>query len=240
MVEENGGESVRYVVARGPSEFDMIDLLWREVYVEERKWLATDSENIFDDKYHPYSVYLLALQNETPVGTLRIVLDSKIGLPIEQFFVLGPLKESQRFAESQRLIVSPSFRNRKLNGAPFGMWAALIKACVHYCFLHRVSYVLADVFTDASNSPMVEKFELIGFRKIGCPFQDTELHAPGSSLAMLLTISQLLARVYKSHNAFFEYLLQCDPAFCFYQEDVEISLDEGIYVPGIQTIAVVS
>ncbi|HEU4875051.1 MAG TPA: GNAT family N-acetyltransferase [Pyrinomonadaceae bacterium] len=236
----NGNESVRYVVAATPAEFEMVDQLWREVYVEERRWLPPEPKNIYADKYHPHSAYLLAIKDETPIGTMRIVLDSQVGLPIEQFFVLGPLKESQKFAESQRLIVSPTFRNRKVKGAPYGMWAALIKACVHYCFLHRVSYVLADVFTDAANLPMVEKFERIGFHKIGCPFQDTELDAPGSSIAMLLTLSQLLARVYTSPSPFFEYLLQFDPAFAFYRTNGEILLREGASIADVQTMTVAS
>ncbi len=236
----NGNESVRYVVAGTPAEFEMVDQLWREVYVEERRWLPPEPKNIYADKYHPHSAYLLAIKDETPIGTMRIVLDSQVGLPIEQFFVLGPLKESQKFAESQRLIVSPTFRNRKVKGAPYGMWAALIKACVHYCFLHRVSYVLADVFTDAANLPMVEKFERIGFHKIGCPFQDTELDAPGSSIAMLLTLSQLLARVYTSPSPFFEYLLQFDPAFAFYRTNGEILLREGASIADVQTMTVAS
>lgn len=236
----NGNESVRYVVAGTPAEFEMVDQLWREVYVEERRWLPPEPKNIYADKYHPHSAYLLAIKDETPIGTMRIVLDSQVGLPIEQFFVLGPLKESQKFAESQRLIVSPTFRNRKVKGAPYGMWAALIKASVHYCFLHRVSYVLADVFTDAANLPMVEKFERIGFHKIGCPFQDTELDAPGSSIAMLLTLSQLLARVYTSPSPFFEYLLQFDPAFAFYRTNGEILLREGASIADVQTMTVAS
>ena len=240
MVKDNADESVRYLVASSAAEFELIDQLWREVYVEERKWLPPKTQNIFQDKYHPYSAYLLAVKDETPIGTLRIVLDSAIGLPIEQFFVLGPLKESQKFAESQRLIVSPAFRNRKVKGAPYGMWAALIKACVHYCFLHKVSYVLADVFTDAANLPMVEKFEWIGFHKIGCPFQDTELDAPGSSIAMLLTLSQLLSRVYTSPNPFFRYLLQFDPAFAFYRTEGQILLDDGESIADVQTMAVAS
>lgn len=236
----NGNESVRYVVAGTTAEFEMVDQLWREVYVEERRWLPPEPKNIYADKYHPHSAYLLAIKDETPIGTMRIVLDSQVGLPIEQFFVLGPLKESQKFAESQRLIVSPTFRNRKVKGAPYGMWAALIKACIHYCFLHRVSYVLADVFTDAANLPMVEKFERIGFHKIGCPFQDTELDAPGSSIAMLLTLSQLLARVYTSPSPFFEYLLQFDPAFAFYRTNGEILLREGASIADVQTMTVAS
>jgi N-acyl amino acid synthase FeeM len=177
--------------------------------------------------------------NQEPVGTLRIVLDSKIGLPIEQFFMLGPLKETQRFAESQRLMVSPAFRSHKLDGAPYGMWAGLIKACVHYCFMHKISCVLADVFTNSSNSPMVEKFEKIGFSQIGCSFQDTELDAPGSSLAMLLTLSQLLSRAYSSRNPFFRYLIEFDPAFDFYSEKAEVVELERACPSDIQPLAVV-
>jgi hypothetical protein len=120
------------------------------------------------------------------------------------------------------------------------MWAALIKASVHYCFLHRVSYVLADCFTDAANLPMVKKFERIGFHKIGCPFQDTELDAPGTSIAMLLTLSQLLSRVYTSPSPFFEYLLQFDPAFAFYRANGEILLSETASIADVQTMTVAS
>src|ERR1044072_3100967 len=112
MVKDNADESVRYLVASSAAEFELIDQLWREVYVEERKWLPPKTKNIFEDKYHPYSAYLLAVKDETPIGTLRIVLDSAIGLPIEQFFVPGPLKECHKFAESERLIVSQAIPKR--------------------------------------------------------------------------------------------------------------------------------
>src|SRR5262249_7692128 len=121
---------VRYVVAQGPEDFQMINELLAKVYVRERGWLPGDCNNILEDKYHPYFRYILAVNKEIGVGFLRIISDSVVGLPIEQFFPLAPLKEAQRFVESQRLMVLPEYRNAILNGAPYGMWAGLVKACI--------------------------------------------------------------------------------------------------------------
>jgi hypothetical protein len=210
--------NVRYVIAWKSEDFQMIDELLRNVYVTERGWLSTAYSNILEDKYHPHSRYILAMCKEVGIGCLRIVSDSNVGLPIEQFFPIAPLKETQRFVESQRLMVLPEYRNAIMNGAPYGMWTGLVKACIQYCFVNKISHVFADLFTDPSTGPMVRKFRALGFQQVGIPFHDAELKAPGQSVAMLLTVSEFLTRAYSSRNALFNYLLEFDPAFHFYPE----------------------
>lgn len=231
MKRGRGLSPVRFKVATTPDDLEKVDRLWQEVYVKERGWLADSADAILCDRYHPHSVYLLACCEEEAVGTLRLVRDSAIGLPIEQFFPLGLLKENQRFAESQRLMVTSRYRRSSFEGAPYGMWAGLIKACVHYCFINSISHVFADVFTDTSNGPMVEQFRRLGFEQVGSAFQDTELSAPGYSLAMLLTFSQLLSRAYISREPLFEYLLQFDSAFDFYAPAARIAEPQTVGLP---------
>jgi hypothetical protein len=57
---------------------------------------------------------------------------------------------------------------------------------------------------------------------------------------MLLTLSQLLSRVYMSPSPFFEYLLQFDPAFAFYRTNGEILLGEAASIADVQTMTVAS
>ncbi|MFZ1010698.1 MAG: GNAT family N-acyltransferase [Candidatus Sulfotelmatobacter sp.] len=216
---------VRYVIARKSEDLQTINELLRSVYINERGWLPPDYSNILEDKYHPHSSYILAINKETGIGCMRIVSDSAVGLPIEQFFPLAPLKETQRFVESQRMMVLPEYRNAIMNGAPYGMWAGLVKACIQYCFVNKISHVFADLFTDPSTGPMVRKFRALGFQQIGVPFHDTELGARGQSVAMLLTVSQFLSRAYASRDALFNYLLEFDTAFEFYPEARPASRD---------------
>jgi Acetyltransferase (GNAT) domain len=228
MTAGTGQPQLRYGVAQSASDFDMTGQLWRAVYAEERGWLNDAACDPFSDRYHSHSTYLLAICGDKAVGGLRVVRDSPEGLPIEQFFPLAPLKEAQRFVESQRLMVLEEYRHAGLDGAPFGLWAGLVKACIHYCFLARISHVLADVFTDPSTSPMVKKFKQLGFAQIGSPFIDYELGAPGESIALLLTVSQLLSRAYTSRDRFFTYLMSFDPAFEFYDHPGHFHIDAAV------------
>lgn len=210
---------LRYKLAKSDEDLSKVDLLWKKVYVEEKKWLPSCLLETIKDKYHPYSSYILATTaNDAPVGTMRIVFDSEVGLPIEQFFPLNLLKETTNFAESQRMMIASEYRNCRFNNAPFGAGVGLIKACIHFCFLNKISHVVADVFINTSTTP-IEKFKMIGFEEIGADFQDTELSDSSKSIAMLLTFPKLLSKIYKNRGEFFNYLISFDSAFEFYEKN---------------------
>src|SRR5262249_43045077 len=136
-----------------------VELLWDKVYVRELEWLAPGSAR-HSDVYHPYSTYILlelvdANGDQEPVGTARLVADSPVGLPIERFFPLGPLKDGRKFVEIQRLIVLADFRSRRFVGAPFGLMARLMRDTMSYAIgVAHASHVVADVFVDPQVSPV--------------------------------------------------------------------------------------
>src|SRR5262249_8846501 len=152
------------------------------------------------DVYHPYSTYILlelvdANGDQEPVGTARLVADSPVGLPIERFFPLGPLKDGRKFIEIQRLIVLADFRSRRFVGAPFGLMARLMRDTMSYAIgVAHASHVVADVFIDPQVSP-VGPLEQIGFVRVGGVFQDTELRAKTPSCAMVINRDRFLRQM---------------------------------------------
>ncbi|WP_437626767.1 hypothetical protein [Sorangium sp. So ce1151] len=51
------------------------------------------------DPYHPYSTYLMAYAGPRAIGMMRLVHDSPIGLPIEQFVDVSDLKQGRTVIE---------------------------------------------------------------------------------------------------------------------------------------------
>ncbi|WP_263748240.1 N-acyl amino acid synthase FeeM domain-containing protein [Plectonema radiosum] len=214
-------ESLSCVIASTSNDFEQINRLWHEVYVKEMGWLQTTSQDLFHDRYHPYSVYFLASIDEVAVGTLRLVFDSSIGLPVEQFFHLGLLKINHRFVEGQRMMVSSSFRHRKFKSAPFGLLMSLNKAAFHYCFMSGVTHILADAFVNTPTTP-IKAFKALGFEEVGCPFADTELSDSSKSVMLILGMDRLISKAYIAQGKLFKYLLEFDPNFHFYNNEFVI------------------
>jgi hypothetical protein len=208
-----GSAPIRYTIARTEADITQVAQLWRAIYIKERQWLRPSPHSLVHDDYHECSTYLLARSGCKAVGTVRLVMDSETGLPVERFLPLGPLKRPSGVAEAQRLMVAAEARHLACRGAPFGVWAGLVKACVHLCFAKGISHVVADVFTERS---MIAKFRALGFEKVGDAFVDGELDESSTSVAMLLTLEQLLKHAYQRRDRFFSYLFAFDPAFEFY------------------------
>jgi hypothetical protein len=226
-------KALRYVIAEDVDEFQRVNDLWGEVYVRELGWLPDVSGDLFRDRYHGHSTYLLAtahdteLAREVGVGTMRIVHDSAIGLPIEQFTRLAPIKATFRWAESQRLMVPARYRGRPYDGAPFGIMAGLTKACIQFCFLHQISHVVVDAFVDTPTTP-IERFRELGFEEFGSPFQDFELADSSPSVALVLNTMKLLAVAYGARSPLFRYLVAFDRSFHLYPgRDLETSSVTG-------------
>lgn len=217
LSNENQITSLSCVIASTPEDFEQVNNLWKEVYVNELSWLSSQERCLFEDAYHPHSVYILARIDNQPAGTMRLVFDSPEGLPLEKFCSLGLLKKhNQRSIEAQRLMVSPLFRQVKRSSiAPFGIFSSIIKAGFHYCFINDVSHIFVDAFLDTPTTP-IKTFKTIGFEEIGSPFMDTDLSDSSKSIAMVIDTVKLLSKSYRKQGKFFSYLLNFDPNFNFY------------------------
>jgi len=209
FVDETAGPHDGFAVckASGDADLEQVDMLWRAVYGEEYGWLPVDAGALHKDKYHPHSVYLLATVAGQVVGTMRLVVDSPERLPVEQFVDIGPLRgEGDRLIECQRLMMLPQFRNRRFEEMPFGVLAALVKGCLHWCLINGVSHIVADLFRSTATTPMAPLLAL-GFTETGIEFVDTELAEPDESVALLLEVGELFSRPFRSSNPFYRYLM---------------------------------
>ncbi|WP_437626766.1 N-acyl amino acid synthase FeeM domain-containing protein [Sorangium sp. So ce1151] len=198
-----GSDGVRK--AETPDEFEDLHRILTEVYVREFNWLDRDVTRMEEDPYHPYSTYLMAYAGPRAIGMMRLVHDSPIGLPIEQFVDVSDLKQGRTVIECQRLMVLPDHRSHRNAELPFGPFGALVKATVHHCLLHRRDYIIADCFRDTRTTPL-RQLMAIGFVETGRDFRDHELAEAGLSTALLLKMEDLHQLIRRRESRYFRYL----------------------------------
>lgn len=92
-----------------------------EVYVEEFKFEKKDDHpgEIEKDEYDDNSVHFACLNDKNDViGTMRIILNSKKGFPLEKATKIEPLVniDKDNVVEVSRLSISDQFRRRKEDG----------------------------------------------------------------------------------------------------------------------------
>jgi N-acyl amino acid synthase of PEP-CTERM/exosortase system len=94
-----------------------------EVYVEEYGFERVEDHpsGYETDEYDPYSIHFAALNgNNNVIGTIRLVLHSDKGFPIEHavkdMAFIGEKPEPNRIAEISRLAVKTDYRRRQEDG----------------------------------------------------------------------------------------------------------------------------
>jgi N-acyl-L-homoserine lactone synthetase len=200
-----------YYVSRARSDQDLaaVDLLWNSVYGDECGWLEPANGPRYLDRYHTHSTYLVAKAEGRPVGTMRLVVDSAEGLPIEQFVDISDLRGNRTLVECQRLMILQEFRNRRWRELPYGVLGALFKGCLHWSLANSLSHVIADLFTSTKTTPISALMGL-GFEETGKEFIDTELEEAGTSIALILRLGELFSRPFRTDNSFYRYLAEYD------------------------------
>ncbi|MDY6971735.1 MAG: PEP-CTERM/exosortase system-associated acyltransferase [Thermodesulfobacteriota bacterium] len=105
-----------------------------KVYVEEFGFERPEDHpgGIETDAYEPYSIHFAALnENQEIIGTLRLVLNSEKGFPIEhavrRINFIGKRPHPDRIAEISRLAVSKDYRRRKEDGF-YGVESYLVRS----------------------------------------------------------------------------------------------------------------
>lgn len=209
-------EDVEIVEAKQPEELRAVASIWRDVYGGELGWLNRAECNPLNDRYHPHAHYLLATGFDTergekvPLGTLRVVLDSSEGLPVEQFFPLSPIKHRLgRIGETQRLMVLSRYRAARPKGCPFGVFGALARANVQYCLQNRFDHLVVDAFLSSETTP-IDAFKALGFEAFGPPFRDTELVEPSESVLMIMSMPRLMSTIFSTPSALLQYFYSPD------------------------------
>jgi N-acyl-L-homoserine lactone synthetase len=115
------------------------------------------------------------------VGSVRVVPDGVLGLPLERYAPLNGYKADKMLVEFSRLAVD------KVRGGP-RVGALLMKAAFQRAELVGATHVVLDTVAD---NERILRYEKVGFARLGQPYVDTyHLRAMRS-----LTMSQRVADV---------------------------------------------
>lgn len=99
-------------------------------YVKECHFLKDKEcpEEKESDEFDPYSIHFVAIDDSnTPIGTVRLVVNSPLGFPLEahceesSLFINRDEIPRDKTAEISRLIISKKYRKRKDDGLYYGL-----------------------------------------------------------------------------------------------------------------------
>jgi hypothetical protein len=207
MAQPNIGV-IRTTIVRSPRDLEAVATLWRQVYGEEFGWLRSNPSP-WGDRYHERSTYFVCwLDETTPIGTLRIVREQNAGFHITKFIPDEQLVEKFcKTVEVQRLMVREDYRDRRFEGAPFGIFGCLVKACLQFAIRERVSLLLADCHKETTIGPM-KSMKQMGFKETGHIYVD-EINGL-ECVVMTLPVATWLQNIYRSPSYFNNYLISID------------------------------
>ena len=156
--------TIRFKVAREPSEIEQVNTLHYKAFVEEIPQYARNDEQRHIDRFHDENTYIVALDGETVIGSIAVrgtrpfSLDNKLE-NLDQYLLAG-----YRYCEVRLLIVAKEHRTGKvLPGLIAGVWewamergfdAALISATTRQLKLYRhVGFVAFGPLVGTSEAP---------------------------------------------------------------------------------------
>lgn len=180
MSEFSVAAATSYRVAETAADRSAVLRLREAVYVLDQGRLAhaADTADTFD-RFDGQAVYLLAEDGSGPVGTVKLIADSPLGLPCGQYADLGPLRPGRRLVEFGHLMTLPRARGRAIG---LGLMRA---ALVHSVSRLGATHVLGDFFADADGG-LLPFYTGLGFVVVGSPYRDPRfLEAPLSVVAVL-------------------------------------------------------
>ncbi len=201
---------LRIQTQQATSDDDLLAVraLWRCVYGGEFGWLGADADPRTDG-YHERSTYYLSYANTMlPAATMRIVDAQRPGFHITDAVHLDGISCLRpKIVEVQRLMVHADFRDRRLPGAPFGIYGCMIKACLQHALKHEVDLILADCHRDMTISPL-KSLKSMGFRDTGKTYVDSM----NGLVCVILTMEtrRWLRNIFGDPTPFSRYLIEPD------------------------------
>lgn len=166
------------------------------VYCKEKKYLKIDNNSMSteSDKYDPFSVHFVAIDNNHEVlGACRLIMNSRIGFPIEETFNIRHDFKSTEVAEMSRFIIVE--KARSLNLAE-----GLFKVCFDYAISRGITHWFAILESD-----LMSNYK----EKYGFPFiqlGEMKQHMGGVTGPYLLNLETMLLKVKDKNRKMFNFL----------------------------------
>ncbi|MFC4502407.1 MULTISPECIES: GNAT family N-acetyltransferase [Streptomyces] len=158
------------------------------VYVQDQERLAdaADTAGTFD-RFDGQAQYIVGYRGDEPVGTIKVVPDSPLGLPCDDTVDLTALRPGNRLVEFGHLMTLPAVRSQNI-----GM-VLMREALVHSVRAHRATHILGDFFVDDSGG-LRDFYREIGFTALHEPYRDIRFQGAPLSLVAVLDTADAVRR----------------------------------------------
>jgi GNAT superfamily N-acetyltransferase len=154
----------------------------------------------FDSCAHNYAAYD---DSGEVVGSVRVVPDGPLGLPLEHCLPLNGFRDGKRLAEISRLAVAPEHRSSRLP-------ALLMKAGYQRCLHIGVTHITLDTFIDGADSGSL--YDRMGFTPLGDPYLDPSYDCGEHVLSLSLSVEDALRQLTSKHPGLFRFFTSADAA----------------------------
>ncbi|WP_369790334.1 aminotransferase class III-fold pyridoxal phosphate-dependent enzyme [Rouxiella sp. WC2420] len=177
--------NIEWQVIKATGDLTEVLKIRHKVYVEEASRLnhVDDTLSSFD-RFDNYCVYIIAKIDNQPVATVKVITDSPIGLPCDEFADLSKYRRPQHHLyEFGHLISLPTVRNDKLG-------PAMMRAALIYAVNRGATHILGDFFADGTQQDLHYYYKNLGFIAACHPYRDPRFTGAPLSIIGLLDISQ--------------------------------------------------
>jgi hypothetical protein len=169
------------------SEYDVILELRNRIYVQDQARLhdVSDMGQTFD-KYNDTAAYFIARMGGSPIGAVKVVRDSRIGLPCEMVCSIEQLKSSGRVVEFGHLIGLPEQRTRNVG---IVLMREALKYGMRDC---GADYIVGDFFCDPSTRGLQKFYELLGFSPASAAYRDERFKGSPDSIVGYMSVQNTM------------------------------------------------
>jgi hypothetical protein len=180
----------------------------RATYKQEKNWITRD-EKLFPENElgNPSVSWFVVLENERPIGTLRILYDLPLDLYKEyDFKTLGGIDLDQfirnnRIAEIGRFAVLPEFRRHMI------VVGALMREASRETVERGYTHYVTDIFDGETHSPYKFHTRVLGFQPVAT--HDTgELNCPNRRITLILDLAQGYQRLRRQGGWLFRFFTE--------------------------------
>lgn len=168
------------VLAKTAKEIDEVFKIRYKVFSKEESLIGANEEGRLFDRFDtfPSTKNLIVTVENNVVGSMRLTLDSEMGLPADEYFNFREFLPDDAFIlHAGMFCISKEFRNPRAS-------SDLILMSSYYGISQGVTHVVAPI-----NPKIANLLKRIGFNTVGNQFFDPHLNTP--MLPMVLKTDEL-------------------------------------------------
>lgn len=161
-------------------QLDALYRFRRWMYVDVLGWLSSNDEvlvDAFDDTSFNYAAFD---DSGAIVGSIRVVPDLSVGLPMERCAPLNGFRAGKRMVELCRLLLAPECHCSCLA-------AILMKAGYQRALLQNASHIMLDTYIGVDTA--FSLYQKMGFARLAGEYLDPEWNCPRPVVAMSLDLA---------------------------------------------------